>query len=97
MAMFNPAFALAEKTAMEIICGLQQTIKDSDDKGSEAKFMLERLGSIIAPKYPAPRMICFYGNCAVGKSSLVNSALAVDGLSLKVCLSPCVLNCRDRY
>ncbi|KAL1594580.1 hypothetical protein SLS60_010341 [Paraconiothyrium brasiliense] len=84
LAMFNPSFAAAEKTATEIVCGLRQTVVDSEDKGSEAKFMLERLDCIRTPKYPAPRMICFYGNCAVGKSSLLNACLAVEGLSLKI-------------
>jgi len=41
LAMFNPSFAAAEKTAMEIVYGLQQTIIDSEDTGFEATFILE--------------------------------------------------------
>jgi ABC-type glutathione transport system ATPase component len=32
---------------------------------------------------PGVRIICIYGNCGVGKSSLMNAILAIEGASLK--------------
>lgn len=84
---FDPAFAAAEKTASEIVCGVQQMVHDSGDTGSEATYMRERLASLVTPTYPKPTMICLYGNCAAGKSSLSNACLGTDGLSLRVTLS----------
>ncbi|KAF1967096.1 hypothetical protein BU23DRAFT_603095 [Bimuria novae-zelandiae CBS 107.79] len=53
------------------------------EKAAIEIFMLERLNNITTLKYPGPTMTCFYGDCAVGKSSLMNARLGIEGLSLK--------------
>lgn len=73
--------------AKGIIRGLQETVLLSGDQDEESNYMKECLAQLAVPAHPKPQVTCLYGNCGVGKSSLINASLGVEGASLKVCPS----------
>lgn len=84
MTAFHPSFSEAEQVMSGIVHGLFCTFDKLQDKSSEATYIKERLSNLLRPETPPNLYICFYGNCAVGKSSLVNATLAMADMSLKV-------------
>ncbi|KAF1952573.1 hypothetical protein CC80DRAFT_176931 [Byssothecium circinans] len=80
---YHDAFPKAEKMSMGIVRKLQETVIMSGEEDHESKYMQDCLAQIAAPTNPGLRMLCLSGNCGVGKSSLINAILGVEGASLK--------------
>lgn len=79
-----PAYHPSFSKSKNIIHDVQDTIVTSGDQDDETRYMKDCLNEVAAPKSPRPRIICLYGNCAVGKSSLINTSLTMEGASLWV-------------
>lgn len=70
--------------AKGVVRDIREAVQMDGGQDEESAHMEECLHDLTAPANPMPRMICIYGNCGVGKWSLSNATLGIEGASLKV-------------
>lgn len=80
----HPGFALAEEYSNKLVNILKEIILNSNHAGAKAEYLLEELDSHEQPEYGDEVKIGVLGDSSVGKSSLINSILGTEDITVLV-------------
>ncbi|CAO2655790.1 Nn.00g045930.m01.CDS01 [Neocucurbitaria sp. VM-36] len=80
LPQYMSEFSEAEGIVTDLVRQVHQCVLQDPDQDAESTYMRERLSGVEKPAYSPPLVIGILGNSGVGKSTLINSILGVDGL-----------------
>lgn len=85
LPLSHPAFNLVEVYSRQMIQVFQDAIHESTYQDAETNYLLEELTTHETPNYGKDIKIGLIGDSGVGKSSLINSILGTENITVQVC------------
>lgn len=80
LPQYTSEFSDAERLVTELVRKVHQSVLQDSEQDAESTYMCERLSAVEKPSYSTPLVMGILGNSGVGKSSLMNAVLGVEGL-----------------